>query len=116
MIFNGYGFEAEWFSNGFNRGNVPELQQALGLKHADAKGKKYPLFPPILYPGLCSNKKSNVFLAPALINVCGQLINQKQGMLTTLVGFKGTLLWSLIAWRQEEEIRPQTPRSSVGPS
>jgi hypothetical protein len=69
LIFSGYGFEAEWFLNEFNRASVPELQQALGLKNVARKGKKYGLFPPILYPGLCTDKKSDIFLAPAIINV-----------------------------------------------
>lgn len=64
----GKGFEQSWFPSKFTgRGGIDKLQQALGA-HMTTMGKKYPLFPPILFPE-GSNRKKDLFLNPALTNV-----------------------------------------------
>jgi hypothetical protein len=67
LIF-GSDFKAEWFPTQFNRASVLKLQEALGVK-STPQGKKYHPFPPILYPGCSAERKLDIFLAPALINV-----------------------------------------------
>jgi len=64
LIF-GPGFEQSWFPSKFNRALIPELQDLLGV-HFTAKGKEYAVLPPILYPKGSANKRSDLFLNPAL--------------------------------------------------
>jgi len=63
----GPGFEQQWFPSKFERGSVEKLQELLGA-YMTPKGKRYSLFPPILFPDGSTNK-SDIFLNPALTNV-----------------------------------------------
>lgn len=68
MIF-GPGFDQEWFASGFQRASVEKLQDLLGANSGQG-GKKYPLFPPILFPDWPQSKNPrDVFLNPVLVKV-----------------------------------------------
>ena len=71
------------------------LQELLGA-HMTAKGKKYPLLPPILFPKGSTNKR-DVFLNPALVNVSfhSQAFPIQHTNKTT--GVEGYLVWPFIA-------------------
>lgn len=66
LIF-GSEFPQDWFLSRFNRGSIQEFQKLLGAYMTTA-GKKYPLFPPILFPDESQNK-SDLFLNPVIVKV-----------------------------------------------
>ena len=65
LIF-GPGFPQEWFPSQFNRGSVEKLQTLLS-PYMTPSGKKYDIFPPVLFPNGSNSRKSDIFLNPALI-------------------------------------------------
>jgi hypothetical protein len=70
----GEGFSPDWFPSKFSenggRGAIKKLQDLLGLE-VTPKGKKYALFPPILYPYIDGSKinPKDAFLNPTLWKV-----------------------------------------------
>ena len=60
--------EQEWFASDYDRTACPGFQDLLGVTITSA-GKKYPLFPPILYPD-GSQDKSTLFMNPVLVKIC----------------------------------------------
>lgn len=63
-----FGFSADFFDSKFDRSVVPEFQTLLGVKNTP-KGKRYPMFPPILYPSNSGMDPKQLFLNPALVKV-----------------------------------------------
>jgi len=63
-----FGFPPEFFTTDFDRSKVPEFQALLGVKNT-AKGPRYPVLPPILYPDGNYGEPTQLFLNPALVKV-----------------------------------------------
>ena len=62
-----FGFSGNFFDSKFDRSTVPEFQILLGVK-ITPKGKRYPMFPPILYLNDSMNPRQ-LFLNPVLTKV-----------------------------------------------
>ena len=56
-----------WFETGYDRASLKKFQELLGARPTP-QGKKYSLFPPILFPNGSNNCK-DIFLNLALVNV-----------------------------------------------
>lgn len=62
-----FGFTQDYFNIEYDRSSLPEFQKLLGVTISPG-GKKYPLFPPILYPDGVPNKDV-LFLNPVVGDV-----------------------------------------------
>lgn len=62
-----FGFSGNFFDSKFDRSAVPEFRALLGVTDS-LKGKRYPMFPPILYPNDSMNPRQ-LFLNPVLTKV-----------------------------------------------
>ena len=100
------------FDSKFDRSAVPEFQVLLGVKNT-SKGKRYPMFPPILYPDGKSMDPKQLFLNPALTKVN---IRFNRGFLrptNPFIDSQGRSIWDLLA-RGQAGAWPQTHRSKMG--
>ena len=90
-----FGFSADFFDSKFDRSTVSEFQVLLGVKNT-SKGKRYPMFPPILYPDGKSTDPKQLFLNPALTKVD---IHFNQGFLrptNLFIDSQGYSIWHLL--------------------
>jgi hypothetical protein len=63
-----FGTDPSYFVSGYDRESVPEFQQLLGITDSNM-GKRYPMFPPILYPEDSGLDARQLFLNPAIAKV-----------------------------------------------
>jgi len=79
-VFDSHGeFKQEYFATQFDRNSIPAFQRLLGVTTTGG-GKKYALFPPILFQNV--QKKERLFLNSAVVNVWVFSVNGFDSILT----------------------------------
>ena len=108
-----FGFGGtDFFDSKFDHSTILEFQVLLGVKNT-SKGKRYPMFPLILYPDGKSTDPKQLFLNPALTKVN---IHFNQGFpwpANPFIDSQGYSIWQLLTHRQASAW-PQTHRSKMG--